>query len=144
MIDALDLSPGTNGKSRRRALLGVLKALMINAQYQVVEQTTESIVHAIEECADEETVGSILRWLVECMQPGEALQPALYQAFNKLGGPLLALSPLSRSTSAVRSSALLWLANLMPPLDAQERDIVIEHFDRVRCGRGSARRNSRR
>ena len=118
MIDALDLSPGTNGRSRRRALLGVLKALMISAQYQVVEQTTESIVHVIEECADEETVGSILRWLVECMQPGEALQPALYQAFNKLGGPLLALSPLSRSTSAVRSSALLWLANLMPPLDA--------------------------
>jgi len=118
MLDALDLSPGMTGKTRRRALLDVLKALMVSAPYQVVEQTAESIMHVIEECADEETVGSVLRWLVECMQPGEALQPALYHAFNKLGGPLLALSPLSRSTSAVRSSALLWLANLMPPLDA--------------------------
>lgn len=121
LIDALDFTPGASGTSRRRVLLDVLKQLVINAPNQIIEETAETIVHVIEECADEDTVGDVLRWLVNCMQPGEEVQPTLYQAFTKLGGPLLALSPLSRSSRRVRSFALLWLANLMPPLEASSK-----------------------
>ena len=124
LIDALELSPGEIGTSRRRVLLDVLKLLLVGAPWQVVEETTDTIVSVIEDCADEEVVGDVLRWLVNSMQPGEVLQPALYQSFTRLGGPLLALSPLSRGSRRVRSFALLWLANLMPPLEASTKNSI--------------------
>lgn len=117
LIDALELSPGESGSSRRRMLLDVLKILVMSAHVQVVEETVETIVSVIEDCADEDVVGDVLRWLVNCMQPGESLQAAFYQSFTRHGGPLLVLSPLSRSSKRVRSFALLWLATLMPPLE---------------------------
>lgn len=121
VIDALEYSSGTRGSRRRRVLLDVCYQLMLNASQQVIEETCEAVVQLVEECSDEEIVGDILRWLVNCMQPNDRMYSQLFDAFTKLGGPLLVLAPLQRSAKRVRSFALLWLANLMPPLETESR-----------------------
>mmetsp|Transcript_7408 Transcript_7408/g.24883 ORF Transcript_7408/g.24883 Transcript_7408/m.24883 type:complete len:2990 (-) Transcript_7408:33-9002(-) len=121
IIDALEYTPGEAGVKRRRVLLEVLKHLIVGAPTRLVEEAAESIIYLIEECADDEVVGDVLRFLVNLMQPGDVSQHTLNQAFTKYGGPLLALSSLSRDSQRVRSFALLWLANLMPPLEGFSR-----------------------
>jgi len=121
IVDALEFTPGEQGTKRRRILLDVLKKLICGAPANQIEETAESIIYVIEECGDDEVVADVLRFLVNAMQPGEVTQPVLHQVFTKYGGPLLALSSLGRSNRRARSFALMWLANLMPPLEAPSR-----------------------